>query len=163
MMKLFLKRDTSGEKAGFVILDETGFEKYIVTVKGDKTKQKIIIRTPEKKIASEILNKDLVIRYFSLKCNKRFYVLVPFVQERFAFAIYGSTYRFLGDMEQGCFSLIDVDKSPVMTQKKCWGKFGDGFEIQIFNEEQEIFSLSVAVCAAMYISGVSRAYGSLDY
>lgn len=152
MMKLFLKYDGSYGDFGFEILDETACLKYTVSVKNEKTKQKIIIQTPEHQTAAEIFHKNLVLPYFSVHCSGHLYILVPLIKEYFAFAIYGSTYRFLGDIAAGNFSLIDVDKSPVMTQKKCWSPYGDGFELNLFNEEQEIFALCCAVCAAMYLS-----------
>ena len=147
-MKFFLK---SSDK-GFEILDGAARLKYTVSVKTDRNKQKIIIKNSDKKTVAEIFRKQLVFPYFSVRCKGHFYVLVPMIKDCFVFVIYGSTYRFLGDISAGRFSLIDVDKSPVMTQEKCWSKFGEGFEINIFNEEQKIFSLCCAVCAAMYIS-----------
>ena len=147
-MKFFLKRADQG----FEILDESAYVKYTVSVKTDRNKQKIIIKNLNKKPVAEIFNKKLVFRYFSVRCRGNFYILLPVIKDCFAFIIHGSTYRFLGDMASGRFSLIDVDKSPVMTQKKCWGKFGEVFEIEIFNEEQRLFSLCCAVCAAVYMS-----------
>ncbi len=147
MMKLFLKYS----EAGFEILDESAYLRYSVSVRSEKNKQKVIIRTPDRHIAAEIVHKNLVVQYFSVRCMGRLFVFVPFIKEYFAFVIYGSTYRFLGDIAAGRFSLIDVDKSPIMTQKKCWGKFGDGFELHFYNEEQELFGLCCAVCAALYL------------
>lgn len=147
-MKLFLKRDCDR----FMVLDESGYEKYSVSFETDRTKQKITVETPDHKVISTISNKNMVLRYFSIKCSGRLYVLVPYMGENFAFVIYGSTYRFAGDMGNGCFSLFDVDTSPVMTQKKCWCKFGDGYELNVYDDSQEIFALSVAICAAVYVS-----------
>ena len=147
-MKFFLKR--SG--GGFDILDESAYLKYTVSVRTDRTKQKIIIKRCDRKLVAEISNRKFLFRYFSVRCRGHFYILVPMATDCFAFVIYGSTCRFLGDISSGRFSLIDVDKSPVMTQKKCWGKFGEGFELEIFSQEQKLFSLCCAVCAAMYIS-----------
>ncbi len=151
-MKLFLKRDGGG----FLVLDKSGHEKYTVSVLSG-TKQKITVEAPDHTILSTIANKNMVLRYFSIKCSGRLYVLVPCMGERFAFVIYGSTYRFAGSIADGCFSLFDVDTSPIMTQKKCWCRFGDGYELNLYNDEQEIFALSVAVCAAMYVSSSDEA------
>ncbi len=151
-MKLFLKYNGGYGDAGFDVLDETACLKYSVSVQTEKNRQKIIIKNLNQQIVAEIFNKNLVIRYFSVRCSGHLYVLVPIIKECFAFIIYGSTYRFLGDISAGSFSLIDVDKSPVMTQKKCWSSFGDGFELHIFNAEQELFAVSCAICAAMYLS-----------
>lgn len=150
-MKLFLTRDTDGESARFAVLDEYGKEKYIVTGKSGNSKHTMYLSDINGNRLSVITLYDFVAKYFSVKCNKRLYALVPYIKEQFAFIIYGSTFRFMGDISVGRFSLIDVDQSPVMTQKKCWGKNGDGFEINIFSQEYEIFAVSSAVCAAMYI------------
>lgn len=150
-MKLFLKRDRSEISSRFSVLDEKGNEKYIVTGKSTASKQVIYISDINNNKLSTITFLDFVVKSFSVKCGKRLYALMPCIREQFAFIIYGSTFRFIGNIAEGRFSLIDVDKSPVMTQKKCWCKSGVGFEINIFNDEYEIFALSVAVCAAMYI------------
>ena len=151
-MKLFLKHDITDISSRFVIFDESGNEKYIVTGKSGSSKQIMYISDMNDNKVSLIAFLNFVGRYFSVKCEKRLYALIPCVNEHFGFMIYGSTFRFIGDIAAGSFSLIDVDKSPVMTQKKCWGKVGEGFEINIFDDEYEILALSVAVCAAIYIS-----------
>ncbi len=155
-MKLFLRRDASGGNSAFEVFDELGFSKYTVTVVSEKNKQKLVMLDAGGTAVSEILRKQFVLDYFAVRCNSRLYVLVPFCRECFSFAVYGSTYRFAGDVSSGSFSLFDVDKSPVMTQKKCWSKHGSGYEIEIFLEEQEIFSLSTAICADMYISAAEE-------
>ncbi len=147
-MKLFLKRDGDG----FVVLDKNANVRYTVSLMTERTSQKLVIETPERKVVSVISNKNMMLRYFSVKCNKHLYVLVPYMGECFAFVIYGSTYRFAGNMAEGRFSMYDVDKSPVMTQKQCWGCMGDGYELNIYVNEQEYFALSVAICAALYLS-----------
>lgn len=149
-MKLFLIRDTSDEDPGFTVFNESAYPKYKASVHTDRTKQKIVISDSSGYAVSEIIHKNLVIEHFSVRCCGRLYVLVPYVKNCFTFMIYGSTYRFAGDVSAGRFSLFDVDKSPVMTQKKCWGRFGSGFELEIYYTAQEIFALSAAICAAMY-------------
>ena len=160
MIKLFLKYNGSYGDYGFEIFDETAYTKYTVSVKTEKNKQKIIIKNLNKQKIAEIFNKNIVFRYFSVKCTGRFYILFPVLKECFAFMIYGSTYRFAGDISQGNFSLIDVDKSPIMTQKKCWSKYGDAYELNICVPEDEILSISVALSADMFIAagGESTVY-----
>ena len=155
-MKLFLKRDVSDISSRYVVLDDCGKQKYIVTGANRPSGQKLTLSDNECRKMSDITLYNLVATYFTIKYSKRLYALVPCVNENFAFMIYGSTLRFVGDMSQGRFSLIDVDKSVVMTQKKCWGEFGTGFELNIFDEQQEIFALSVAICADLYISATEQ-------
>ncbi len=151
-MKLFLKRDSVGAEDGFSVLTESAGLKYSVSVFTDKTRQKALIQDSSGSTVSEIIHKNLVVQYFAVKCSGRFYVLVPYRKECFTFMIYGSTYRFAGSLGRGRFSLFDVDKSPVMTQKKCWSRFGDGYQLEIFREDQELFALSCAVSAAMFLA-----------
>ena len=89
-MKLFLKRDGGG----FLVLDKSGHEKYTVSVLSG-TKQKITVEAPDHTILSTIANKNMVLRYFSIKCSGRLYVLVPCMGERFAFVIYGASALLL--------------------------------------------------------------------
>lgn len=155
-MKLFLKRDVSDISSRYVVLDDCGNQKYIVTGSNNPSRQKLILSDNEGEKMSEISLYNLVATYFMIRYDKHIYALVPCVRENFAFLIYGSTLRFLGNIAQGSFSLVDVDKSVVMTQKKCWGKYGTGFELNILDEQQEIFALSVAICADMYISAAEK-------
>ena len=107
MIGLFLKYNGSYGDYGFEVLDETAYTKYTVSVKTEKNKQKVIIENLNKQKIAEIFNKNIVFRYFSIKCTGRFYILFPVLKEYFEFIIYGSTYRFAGDISQGNFSLID--------------------------------------------------------
>lgn len=155
-MKLFLKRDVSDISSRYVVLDDSGKQKYIVTGTNSTSRQKLKLSNANGEKMSEISLYSLVATYFMIKYDKRIYALVPCMNERLAFLIYGSTLRFFGDIAQGRFSLIDVDKSVVMNQKKCWGKYGTGFELNIIDEKQEIFALSVAICADMYLSAADK-------
>ncbi len=151
-MKLFLKRD----EQNFLILDQSGNLKYNAIVTTENTKQRIVAENADGIPQSVILHKNSLIRHFSVRCCGKMYILVPVTGECFAFAIYGSTYRFTGDTANGRFSLYDVDKSPVMTQKKCWSKFGDGYELKIYSEKEELFAVSVAICAAVFLSSAEE-------
>lgn len=155
-MKLFLKRETTDETICFTVLDESAVLQYSVRVFTDKNRQKLLLQDSSHHTVSEILHKNLVVQYFALRCCGRFYVLLPYQKECFAFAIYGSTYRFLGNLSEGRFSLIDVDTTPLMTMKKCWGKFGDGYELELHCPDQEIFALSCAVCTALFVAAAER-------
>lgn len=153
-MKRYMKRDSSGDTA-FSIYDETGALLYCVAQKDDKRRQCLLLTDQDGQPLAEIIHKQLMLHYFTIRCQKSFYVLVPTVKECLAFLIYGSTYRFAGDLASGRFSLFDVDRSPVMTQQKCWTMYGDGYELALYLPEQEVFCLSVAVCAALYLSAAA--------
>ncbi|MBQ9461478.1 MAG: hypothetical protein IJU51_06145 [Clostridia bacterium] len=150
-MKLFLKRIFSDE-AGFQIYDDLGNCRYSVTVETETRRQRILINGDSAVPVSEIFHKNFFMRYFTVRCQRGFYVLLPSVRDCFSFRIYGSSYCFAGDIASGRFSLFDVDRSVIMTQKKCWCRYGDAYELNILVPEDEHFALSVAICAAIYIS-----------
>ncbi len=154
-MKRYMKRAYAEGTAGFTFYDETGLELYRLAGEDDKyrqNRQKLLMTDADGRPVAEIVHKQLMLHYCTIRCQSGFYVLLPNIKECFQFLIYGSTYRFAGDLAEGRFSLFDVDKSPVMTQKQCWTSYGDGFEIELYLPEQEVFSLSVAVCAALFLS-----------
>ncbi len=155
-MKLYIKRDISADGGGFEVYDGLGAMKYSVSLLTERQKQQLIIRQVSGKAVAEIYNKAIFVRYFTVRCSTGFYILMPNLRPCFSFRIYGSTYRFAGDLSSGRFSLYDVDKSPVMTQKKCWTRYGNGYELEIYNEEQEHFSLSCAICADLFITAAEE-------
>lgn len=151
-MKLYLKRDISPDGGGFEVFDALGSLKYTVSVLTERQKQQLIIKQVSGGMVAEIYNKSFLMRYFTVRCKTGFYILMPSMRPCLSFRIYGSTCMFAGDIASGRFSLYDVDKSSVMTQKKCWTKFGNGSELDIYIEEQEHFALSCALCAELFIS-----------
>ena len=149
-MKLFLKRDTIDEKSGFMIYDNKGLPKYSVTSEAGNG-MKLALFDSVGQQHSLIRYNTLMLNYFTVRCEKRFYVLLPVMNKQFTFAIYGSTYRFT-EVAGDQFCVTASDGSPVMTQKKCWCRYGDGYELEIIDEAHEILLLSIAVCADMYLT-----------
>ncbi|HCA56071.1 MAG TPA: hypothetical protein DEO95_11475 [Ruminococcaceae bacterium] len=156
VMKRYIRREYAEEGPGFGIYDETGMLLYRLTQEEDKHRKRLYLSDTNDRRLAELMHKQLMVHYFTIRCSSGFYVLIPAVKECFVFYIYGSTYRFAGDIAAGRFSLFDVDKSPVMTQKKCWTVGGDGYEIELYLPEQEIFALCVALCAALYIAAAEE-------
>lgn len=150
-LKLILKRDNALPEGGFTVFDETGFEKYRGVIRTEPSRQRIVVGR-ETRLVSDIVRRDMFMRFFTVRCRGRLFVLFPSLGDCFAFRMFGTNYRFAGNISSGRFSLYDVDKSPVMTMKKCWGRFGSGYELNIFREKEETFALSVAICAASYLT-----------
>ena len=150
-MKLFLQRIVSDD-VGFQIYDDLGNCRYNVSVETESSRQRAIITGDSAVPVSEIVHKSFFMRYFTVRCQGGFFVLLPSMRDCFSFRIYGSSYRFAGDVSSGSFSLFDVDKSVIMTQKKCWCRYGDAYELNIFVPEDEHLALSAAICADLYIS-----------
>ena len=144
-MKLFIKRGTS-EIDGFTIYTEKGEPCFAADVRAEPS-IRITLRGRGGELLSTIRFNTFMLSYFSVRCGKRLYVLVPCLGRRFAFAIYGSTFRFVGNLSDGRFSMLGADGETVMTQKKCWTAHGDGYELDIKDERYEIFMISAALCA----------------
>ena len=150
-MKLFLKRDVSAELTSFIVYDAKAQPLYTVLCNSETpSKQHIIDR--EDNVCSVIKYNSFLMNYFTLRCSGRFYILVPCIGDSFAFAIYGSTYRFSGDLAAGRFSVFSSDGEIKMTQKKHPDETGESYELDIHDEEHQLFLLSVAICADMYMT-----------
>lgn len=150
-MKLYLKRDTTGECSAFAVFDEKGEQKYAVCAEAGAG-IRMTVFTGNGDIASLIKYNSFVLNYFTVSCARRFYVLIPCTGTQFAFAVYGSTYRFAGSLADGSFTMTTSSGDIVMTQKKCTVEHGEGYELDISDEAHELFLLSCALCADMYIS-----------
>ena len=155
-MKLFLKRNDTDDSVSFTVYDESAHPRYNIIIATESIRQKMMMEDRAGATVSEITHSELILSYFKIRCGGKLYILIPHIKECFYFIIYGSSLRFAGNIETGSFSLYDVDKSPVMTQKKCWGKFGGGYELKIYRTEQELFGISCAICADIYMSVLSE-------
>ncbi len=153
-MKLFLKRT---EEGGFCFLDESARELYNVKIETSGSKQKITLADNEGMIFSNVTHRLIPVDNFTVRCNGKIYILLPQNTDCFSFKIYGSSYAFCGDMISGSFSMFDVDKTAVVTMKKCWSRIGDGYELHLYSENNAALALSVCVCAAMYIGATPGA------
>ena len=149
-MKLFIRRETSGGTAVFGVFDELGYLKYTVESSAEKRKQRMLILDSKKRPVSEILHKQFVLDYYTIRCGSRLYVLVPYCKECFSFAIYGSTYRFSGNLSLGEFIMKNADDKVKKKKKKVMTSSGEAFELEIDDNENRLFMISAAVCAASY-------------
>ena len=148
-MKLYMKRNNVESGINFTIYNED--EKIMFNIKGSadpSVKMKIEGRSGEP--FSTIKLNTFLFTYFTVTCARRMYILVPCVRERFAFAIYGSTYRFSGSLASGEFTMINADDEVIMTVKKAMTKIGEAFELDVIGKENRSFMISAAVCAASF-------------
>ena len=156
-MKRFIKQTTEAGSIAFYVLDEFGQTVYLTEETVFQHKRLIALTTPEKTLISSIQYKSLVMRYFTIRCLSGYYLLLPLLNENFSFMVCGSSYTFAGEMSSGRFSMMNAEKMPVMTMKKVWSAFGEGFETEIFSESEEAFLLSSAICAATYLTLTEKA------
>ncbi len=149
-MKLFIRRDTVCGNAGFLVSDKLGHQKYAVSAEcGAGIRMTVFSKGSE--IASVIKYNNFMLNYFTISCCRRFYVLIPVSGSEAGFSIYGSTFRFAGNAASGSFSILSSDGICAMTQKKTWSPSGEVFELNIIDEEHELFLLSCALCADMIL------------
>lgn len=149
-MKLWMKRGTaSGD--GFTIYNHHA--EPVCNAEIDAGANiRIELRNEDRMLLSSIKFSRLMVNYFTIRCEHRFYVLVPCMGSPFSFAIYGSTYRFAGNLADGCFSMFNAKGETIMTQKKCWTPHGDGYELDIKEEKYYLFMLSAAICADLFLA-----------
>ncbi len=149
-MKLFLKRGTD-EGEGFTIYN-THAEPVCAAEMNFSSSIHIELRNEDRVLLSSIKFNRLMLDYFTIRCDHRFYVLIPIIGNHFSFAIYGSTFRFAGNLADGCFSMFNAKGEIIMTQKKCWAQHGDGYELEIKDEKYRLLMVSTAICADLFIA-----------
>ncbi len=149
-MKFFIKRGASCID-GFTVYNDNAEPVYTAAVEASPS-LRIRLTDNGDRLLSSIKFNNFVLNYFTVRCARRFYALVPCMDKQFSFAIYGSTFRFIGNLADGRFSMLNSDGEIIMTQKKCWTQQGEGYEINITDGQYHIFMLSVAMCADIYIA-----------
>ncbi len=149
-MKLFIKRGCA-YCDGFTVYSEKGEIVCTAEVKANTSIQ-IFLRDSSSALLSSMRYNTFVLNYFSIRCGKRMYVLVPCVGRHFAFAIYGSTFRFTGSLADGSFSMLNSGGETIMTQNKCWTSHGEGYELNISEDKYAVFMISVALCADIFLA-----------
>ena len=149
-MKLYIQRG-AGRYDGFTVFNEKAEPIYTAVIRENRLPG-ITMFDRSKNTVSEIRLNSFMLNYFSIRCCHRLYVLIPCLGTRFAFAIYGSTYRFMGSLIDGRFSMLDSHGETMMTQKKCRTPHGEGYEIEISDRRYTLFMLSVAMCADLYLT-----------
>ena len=146
-MKLHLKRDLSAGDAGFTVFDESGMEKYrAVSVKTKVTKKtNLLLLNNKGDIAAKIRRLPIVGTYtFVLKVAKSHitFVIVPTKNGILSY-FYGNNWHINGSISAKDFTIIDVDKSVILSHRK----HADHCTLEIFDEEHELYCVSAAICA----------------
>ena len=146
-MKLHLKRDLSASDAGFTVFDESGMEKYrAVSVKTKVTKKtNLLLLNSQGETAAKIRRLPIVGTYtFVLKVAKSHitFVIVPTKNGILSY-FYGNNWHINGSISAKDFTIIDVDKSVILSHRK----HADHCTLEIFDEEHELYCVSAAICA----------------
>lgn len=146
-MKLHLKRDVSADGAGFAVFDESGREKYrAVSVKTKVTKKtNLFLLDGNGNTAAKIRRLPIVGTYtFVLKVSKSHitFVIVPTKNGILSY-FYGNNWHINGSIAAKNFTIIDVDKSVVLSHRK----HADYCTLEIFDEDNELYCVAAAICA----------------
>ena len=149
-MKLYLKRNTTDEGISFNVYDKN--ENIVFNaVSSIDSSLKMSIESRSGEPFSMIRLNTLLFTYFTIRCRRHFYVLVPCVRDTFSFAIYGSTYRFTGNIITGSFIMTNSNGECMMKMEKTLTRSGDeAFELEILDSDHKMFLISSAICAASY-------------
>lgn len=146
-------RTRFGYSDGFLITDDRDDPCFTVTLEGSGA-LRYGLWDRDNCRRSLIRYNHLLMPYFTLRCDGRFYVLLPILRPECSFAVYGSSYRFAGNAAEGVFAMMGENDRPVMTQQRilCVGAQREGYELKIFESDHLIFLLSAAVCADVFLS-----------
>lgn len=149
-MKLYLKRNNIDSGMSFAVYDHAENIIFNVETSVDSSVRMVIENQSGEPFSMIRLN-TFLFTYFTIRCSRHFYVLIPCLREQFSFAIYGSTYRFSGNLAYGKFVMSDSDNKTMMTVEKTVTHNGDeAFVLDIQDEEHKMFMISAAICAASY-------------
>lgn len=148
-MRLMLQRDVSASAEEFVLYDECGGLKYRVTCKQQKlvTNYNIMITDSGGALVAKIRRLPIFGTHtYVLRAGKRHITLAAVVTARGVLCnFYGNNWHVSGDFGAKCFTVIDVDKTPIMTL--C--RHARYHELEIADEGNELFCVMTAVCACL--------------
>lgn len=145
-MKLYLKRDLSSENSRFLVLDELCRESFYVLSSG-KSLEKLVITTADGMVVTKINRLPLPMFFaYSITANGRNirFILNPAKNARNCY-YYGVSWHIRGDVFTKSFDILDVDNSVLAVHSRCFGVC-DGYELNIYSEENLQLCLASAVC-----------------
>ena len=147
LMKLHLQRDVSSGDVRFLVYDESGNEKYrAVSVSTRVTKRtNMVLLDSRGEPAAKIRRLPIVSTYsFVLKANKSHitFVIVPTKNGILSY-FYGNNWHINGSIAAKNFTIIDVDKSVILSHRK----HASYCTLEIFDEENELYCIAASICA----------------
>lgn len=148
-MKLFIKRDTSTDLAGFNVFDELGRIKYVVRFKKSNTFVKLRVDDINGCRLCGIRRIKLsgvCVYSIGVKGVGNMSTVINVNKDNLMCLLYGTNWRICGDFRTKNFSIIDVDKSLIALQKKTFSNNTSAYELIIENNDNELVCLAVAIC-----------------
>lgn len=150
-MKLFIKRDTTDLESRYYILDDKLKEKYLITGKHTASGDRIKLLDMEKNELLTIRKIPLpVLKAFSitkLKGEKKNIGLIvnSDVEDGLCY-FHGISWRIRGSIHTGSYDIMDVDNTVIASNIRRWSSSGTGFELNINNENCELFCIGTVIC-----------------
>lgn len=147
-MKLFVKRDLSAPDAGFTVFDENGNPKYYAVFKNTRSSVKLRITDTDKNIVAKIHRMAIpaIFAFSMTACNKSARLMINPSKDIMQCYYYGLNWHINGDIISKNFSIIDVDNTCIATHKTSFCGKSDCFELEIFNNSNELFCVTTSIC-----------------
>ena len=146
-MRLFIKRDKSSNEQDFVIFSESGDERYRTQRKksGSEKSMNIKICGTDGQIRAKIRKMPFpATNIFVLRADKSriTFVVVPTKNGLLSY-FYGNNWHINGSIAAKNFTIIDVDKSVILSHRK----HASYCTLEIFDEENELYCIAASICA----------------
>lgn len=148
-MKLFLRRDNSDSNSRFIISDNLGHEKYIVTGRRTASTDKMILSDMSGTPLVTIRVAPFHVFYaFSISDGKeRFSMTATQIRTSTEFRFHGISWVLCRSRDRHSFEIIDADKTSVMLQSADRYLSTGAYELEIYTEHRELFCIAAAICA----------------
>lgn len=146
-VKLYLKRDNSSEFSRYIVLDELGVEKYSIVGRHLASGERMYILDGEKKLMKIKDTKLYMLRSFYIsQKSDAMRILIAYKGNDISVTFHGICWHISGDVLGKAYDILDIDNSVVASVSKSYSSGTQLFEININNEEKELFCIAGAVC-----------------
>lgn len=150
-MRLYLRRDNSMVHSRFVVCDENGNEKYIVTGKHTDAIGKMAISSTDGEVLVKIrMMLSTVLSTFVISDgSERFTMLVKASSASPQLRIHGIDWIIKYTADFNTLEVYDTDGTLVMVRKAETYISKGYYTLEVFSIGRELFSVAVAVCAGI--------------
>lgn len=147
-MKLFIKNNLSV----FSVYDEKGNEKYSIVFTKTHPVLKLKILNVQKQPVAKITRLPIPAIYtFSINDGKRNVKLVfNIIKNNVLCRFYGVNWHIIGNLCTKQFSIFDVDNTLVASQQKIFSKKHGSYQLDVFDEENELVCVAISVCIDLF-------------
>lgn len=135
--------------AGFTVFSESGEPKYYVVFKKTHSIIKLDVNNSEKQTVAKIRQMPLpAILAYSLCANngRNVKLMINKKSDKISCYYYGINWHICGDICSKTFRIIDVDNTVIATHQKSFSSLTDSYELDIFDETNELICVTTCVC-----------------